>query len=342
MNLNEEQKTLLEQWLDDQAFINWARKNNDEDIAHWERYLNAHPEQWELAKAGRSLVTGIPFSNIPVDKAQKQEALSALLNRLERESQDKTKTQKRRIILLKHPWRAVAAAVVLLLAVGLTYFQYFDDAEVVLFTHYGEQLTSTLPDGTKIKLNANSRLSYKKQNPRQVWLAGEAYFEVKKMSETGEQFQVVTHDLSITVLGTSFNVNTRNDETEVFLEEGKVTLDIEGIEKRKIEMNPGDLFSYSKNSNELQADKNDISALEVASWKEGTLIFYNTPLSQALFEIEDIYGIQFVFQTTDLKEETISGGVPINNLEVTLETLQEVYNIQFKTAGKRYFITGMK
>ena len=62
---------------------------------------------------------------------------------------------------------------------------------------------------------------------------------------------------------------------------------------------------------------------------------------EALFRIEDIYGIQFIIQTDDLKMEKISGGVPIKDLEVTLSTLSEVYGLQMEAIGKRYFISGM-
>ncbi len=53
--------------------------------------------------------------------------------------------------------------------------------------------------------------------------------------------------------------------------------------------------------------------------KEGSLIFKYTPLLNALFEIEDIYGIPFIIRTDALKKETISGGVPIKDLYITLK-----------------------
>ena len=172
-----------------------------------------------------------------------------------------------------------------------------------------------------------------------VWLEGEAYFVIKKKPETGEEFQIVTKDLSVTVLGTSFNVNTRNDQTEVLLEEGKVILAVAN-QKQTIDMNPGDLITYSKKSNTLEENRNNAPALETAAWKEGSLIFNNSPLIEALFEIEDIYGIRFVIETGELKGETITGGIPINDLRITLETLAKVYGLKMKVTGNRYFITG--
>ena len=71
-----------------------------------------------------------------------------------------------------------------------------------------------LPDGSAVTLNANSKLQYYTHSARKVWLEGEAFFEVKKIPETAEPFQVVTNDLTITVLGTTFNVNSRNEQTK--------------------------------------------------------------------------------------------------------------------------------
>ena len=158
------------------------------------------------------------------------------------------------------------------------------------------------------------------------------------MPETNAKFQVLTEDLTVNVLGTSFNVNTRNDQTKVFLEEGKVRLKVDNPDTDFVEMDPGDLIAYSKKQNKLKENRKNASSLENASWKEGTLIFNDTSLPHALYEIEDIYGIHFVLQSEELKEESISGGVPIKDLNVTLRTLSEVYGIKIRSEGKRYFI----
>lgn len=156
------------------------------------------------------------------------------------------------------------------------------------------------------------------------------------MVETKEKFNVWTTDLAVTVLGTSFNVNTRNNKTQVYLEEGKVRLALEEKASEIIELEPGDVIAYSKKNKTLSEKKKNVSTLENASWKEGSLIFKDTPLSKALSDIEDIYGIQFVYQQKDVEGDVISGGVPIKNLEVTLVTLSEVYGIQIEKKGNRY------
>lgn len=338
MNLNEEDKALLKKWLEDQSFINWALQKDEIDASKWEHYFNDHPYHWELAKEGKALLLGIPFKDIPLDPRSGQAALTRLMNQLEESSSDHTQSPKAKTIHLWKSWRLVASVAIFMMFSGFLYFQFFYHTEIILTTTYGQQLETHLPDGSEVTLNANSSLRYHTKNPRKVWLDGEAFFEVKKMPETHANFQVLTQDLTVNVLGTSFNVNTRNDQTKVFLEEGKVRLKVDSTATDFIEMDPGDLIAYSKKQNKLKKKQKNASALENASWKEGALIFNDTPLPHALYEIEDIYGIQFVLQSEKLKKEIISGGVPIKDLKVTIQTLSEVYEIRIRSEGKRYFI----
>lgn len=340
MNFNNENESLLEKWLEDQSFINWARQRNDVDSAYWEHYFNQHPEHWKLAKAAKRQILGISFQPIPTDSTRAVSSLNTLLSQINDKSESTVQPDTYPVIRRMRPLLAAASIAGILLLSGITYFQFYYDAETTLATKYGEILETQLPDGSTVILNSNSTLSYHTQQPRKVRLTGEAFFKVEKKPATREKFQVITPDLKVVVLGTAFNVNSRNDQTKIFLEEGKVNLEIENDEKETVQMQAGDLITYSKKHNQLKEKREKVSVLENTSWKEGTLIFNEKPLSKALYEIEDIYGIQFVYQSEKIKNEIISGGVPTSNLKVTLQILQEVYGINMKVEGNRYFISG--
>ena len=83
MNLRDEQKAQLEQWHEDQSFINWALQRDEKDASKWEHYFNNHPDHWELAKEAKALLLGIPFKDISVDPIAGQESLTRLMDRLE-------------------------------------------------------------------------------------------------------------------------------------------------------------------------------------------------------------------------------------------------------------------
>ena len=339
-NLSDGDWKVLEVWLNDQHFINWAKNDDPEDVTFWENHFNRHPNHWELGKVGKSLILGISFKNIPTDRKRSQAALAKLTSQLEKKSRHQENLLTGSSRRFAGRWLVAASLAVLLISSSIVYWLFFYNPSTLISTAFGQQLEVELPDGSVCTLNADSKLRYHKQEPRKVWLEGEAYFEILKTPEIREDFRVITKDLAVTVLGTAFNINTRNDETKVFLEEGKVRLDIADSHREYIEMQPGELIGYSLQKKELQKYRRDASALQTASWKEGALIFKEKLLLEALFDIEDIYGIQFIIQTDVLREETITGGVPIRNLQVTLNTLTEVYGLQMHAAGKRYFITG--
>jgi len=340
MNLKDQETALIEKWLNDPSFVNWAKGLDAKDSAKWENYFNLYPEHWELGKTAKALVLGLPFHSIPTDPGKSKKALSVLLHKLELTQNSQRKSARIRHMMRAPLLQAVAAVALLVMACGFIYFQYLRNPQVVIATNYGQQLEHLLPDGSLVTLNANSTLKYHSRKPRTVWLEGEAFFEIVKKPDTREKFNVWTADLEVTVLGTSFNVNTRNEQTQVFLQEGKVKLELEAMTSQSIEMEPGDLIAYSKKHQQLSEKKKNASLLENASWKEGSLIFKDTPLPEALSAIEVIYGINFITAPGDLDQKLISGGVPIRNLEVTLVTLSEVYGIQIRKEGSYYYLQG--
>ena len=338
MDISRKDIEFIELWSQDKSFLNWAYQRDPNDMAKWERYFNQHPDHWQLGKFCRTIVIGVPFKEIRQDDIQLSKSLDDLMGKLNSTQGAPLRPPKQRRLQKSKSWYIAAAITVLfLMTSGLSYL-HLRNIEVKFQTAFGEQKTFELPDESIITLNANSKLKYYSKNPRKVWLDGEAFFVIKKISNTNEKFLVLTPDLTVTVLGTSFNINTRNDQTKVFLEEGKVNLAIDS--DNDVDMEPGDLVIYSKQKRKVK--KNSASVLENSSWKDGTLIFNNTPLLKAVYEIEDIYGIQFVWQSEKLKEKLISGGVPIKDLETTLHILKEVYKNEIVKEGNRYFITEKK
>ncbi len=342
MELNKEQRKLLAKWLQDPTFMEWANQSNLASVHRWEQYLQHNPQDREVAEMGKLLVEGVEFTPSEVDPEIGNKALARLRSTLRQEKIFPRESSTPRIGRRAHfnRWAVAASFLIMVSLCTVLYFQFFRNTLVVIATDFGEQQTTVLPDGTKVSLNANSTLKFDKRKPRSVSLTGEAFFEVQKIPATNAVFEVHTSDLSVLVLGTAFNVNTRNEQTQVFLEEGKVKLNVEDLEQHSIEMDPGDLVAYSKKLNRLQENKKGISSLEVASWKSGILQFNDTPLLTALLEIEHVYGIHFEIKADNLEKETISGGVPSNDLETTLKALRDIYGLQFELEGKTYLISG--
>ena len=162
----------------------------------------------------------------------------------------------------------------------------------------GQKTTIMLPDNTIVTLNGNSSLSYrgdwKEEKLRSVTLTGEAYFKVT--SNAQKPFIVNTSDISIKVLGTTFNVKSYDDDeaVETTLVEGKVI-----IEKAKahaepevIEFLPDQKAIFSKNSKQIVMEK--VKPESEAAWVKGSLIFEDEPFSEIVKELERWYGVKII------------------------------------------------
>lgn len=248
------------------------------------------------------------------------------------------------------------AASFLLLIGGYYYFWMDPDIklgqrEIVYRTGYGEKLDILLADGSAVTLNANSHLrwndDWEKQGKRHVELEGEAFFEVKNRDEI--PFTVYTNDVTVEVLGTSFNVDSREKNTRVYLDEGKINLKLkeldsglseqdsdEAKEKTGLLLQPGDQIKY--NSKEKKIEKEEgLTMIAAASWKLDVLNFKNMQFHEVLELLRDIYGQSFECSNGDLLTTPMYLGVPYSNWDAVRKALELSLNIEFeKLSNRRY------
>lgn len=146
----------------------------------------------------------------------------------------------------------------------------------------------TLPDGTSVILNAGSKLSYPAafgEKDRRVELEGEAYFEVEH--EELRPFRVATGDVETTVLGTSFNVNTRDGKVQVALVEGKVEIEDRALNHSLI-LKPGEMAV----AGQCSISSRDFDFQEVLGWKDYILVYHSQTLEVIFKDLERIYGVE--------------------------------------------------
>jgi ferric-dicitrate binding protein FerR (iron transport regulator) len=163
-----------------------------------------------------------------------------------------------------------------------------------------------LSDGTKIWLNAGSRISYPSSfssHQRAVYLTGEAFFEVKEDRKT--PFIVNTKTVDIKVLGTSFNVDAYEEsQFKTTLVEGKV--EIQNKSGKKItEMSPGQLAMYDLDHRKIILS--EVDTRFYSSWKEGKMTFFNEPLEEIAIKLERWYNVKITFDGQGIKSLRYSG-----------------------------------
>ena len=145
----------------------------------------------------------------------------------------------------------------------------------------GQFVSHTLPDGSEIKLNGNSVVDYKEgfEKNRNLYLEGEAFFEVKK----GKTFAVETDMGVVKVLGTSFNVFARNDIFVVSCKTGKVEV---STKNQSYILQKGDRVKVENNK---AHGKDTIDINKIGSWVDGESYFSESTLEEVVLSLSSIY-----------------------------------------------------
>lgn len=229
---------------------------------------------------------------------------------------------------------AIFGGVVLLTA---SYFLFLRKPErLVASTKFGENKHVVLPDGSIVDLNANSSVSYNKEwkggEKREVWLNGEAYFDVKHINtdtnniQPQEQFLVHTKDVTVTVLGTTFDIRQRRLKTEVILQSGKIKLSFADGTAKEMIMQPGELVSYDETGKKVFTQ--NASAEQFTAWKQNKLILTDPTVAQILAYLEDNFGKKIVVEDSRLNEKVINGPILLSSLDDALFVLSTVLNTE--------------
>lgn len=242
--------------------------------------------------------------------------------------------RKRRSLPAVRLLSGIAAAVALVVAIFWMQSGIRTPELISYRTDYGETRTIVLPDSSRVLLNSNSRLvwdaGWRKMKKREVTLEGEGYFEVEKVE--GIEFVVQSSHLKVKVLGTVFNFRDRGKTAHVFLESGKVDLEIPGLREHPLTMTPGNAVSYDSEKKDLRVDA--ASTLHrSASWVEGMLAFENVPLGEILDHLEGLYGKKFRIEDSALVEKRMDVSLPYSNWDLIRKVLEISLDVKF-TEGR--------
>ncbi len=271
-----------------------------------------------------------PLDNLPPGEQEilKSEMFNSIKSQLRFEGS--------RSVSFYRPLYRVAAAILLLVAASsVLYFNLpivgehaqLDTSSTVIETKYGERRTIVLPDESTVVLNGNSKLKYSKnwsgQQIREVWIDGEGFFAVQH-TKNHQKFVVHTGEgLNVEVLGTKFNVKSRDHGSEVLLTEGKVKLNVDNTES-PVYLNPGELATVKKN----QLSKRVVEGIQYTSWVRSKLVFDKTQLLDLAQILQDTYGMKVSFQNEDLKQRQLSGEISSATADDILLAIAETFNIK--------------
>ncbi len=203
-----------------------------------------------------------------------------------------------------------------------------------LATPVGGQYQITLSDGTKVWLNAESKLHYPvefNQEHRTVELEGEGYFEVAKDSR--RPFTVTSEGQEIEVLGTHFNVNAYRDWNSVktTLIEGRVRVSStsDGEKEGAVILSPGQQASSVPGSSLVRVSSVNIE--EITDWKEGLFLFNNESLKSIMSRLAHWYNIEVVFEGNAGNVRFVGTHLRSKGLNNLLENIESTDKVRFRT-----------
>lgn len=218
---------------------------------------------------------------------------------------------------------SIAAAVAVIFAASYFYISTLDKS---ITTQYAERTEVTLPDNSEIVLNADTRISYDPKRwakDRDVRLNGEAFFKVAK----GKTFTVSTDFGQVQVLGTQFNVESRNTFFEVSCYEGIVSVTYNGEATR---LTAGESFVVLNgaivNTQRVVGD--------IPSWLSDESSFRSIPLILVLDELERQFDIDVSTDGIDT-DQLFTGTFSNTNLNLALESISTPTRLAYDVQGDK-------
>ncbi|HTF29435.1 MAG TPA: FecR domain-containing protein [Flavitalea sp.] len=207
----------------------------------------------------------------------------------------------------------------------------------------GVKSTMTLPDGTKIWLNADTKIQYPKKfsgNTREVYLSGEAFFEVAK--NPGKPFIIHLANGTVKVLGTSFNI--RAYDNEKFIEASVATGKVAFIPKHATGRKQDTVFLTRDNKlrylfTKKQAIVESTVSKEDMAWIGGKLVFKAMSFEEIGVELERSFGKKIVFLSDNARQFRLTGSFQNNSLEEILFYLSKSTEFNYKINNEEVMIS---
>lgn len=231
-------------------------------------------------------------------------------------------------------WGTAAAVIVPLLFVAVVWLLMArpsgtpSDGFASVTTGAGERATVQMPDGTEVVLNSGSCLRYplalSKDEVRRVEFSGEAYFNVARLDES-VPFEINTQDVTVRVLGTSFNVLARSEwpMVEVSLDSGSVELEAHSQDGTTVSLRPGEVGLY-----DCLACSFRVVAMPsrcASGWLRHRLEYTGVSPDTLISDVERTYSVTIPDAVKAHIDEPFTGSLPDNDLQETMMILSKIY-----------------
>lgn len=353
----EYEKYTIEDFITDDDFIQWAKYPTDESDIFWNSIIENVPSQFSTIQKAKLAVQQLaiaakqtaPTDEIPIIWAEIEGDM----------------TKKSKILFWGFEWKkwAVAASIILILGSGFWLKSVFLPNTNSVYARLTTNNTTLLkeiinssskdqavklPDGSEAVLKPNSRLSYTKSfegKLREVYLSGEAFFEVKKNPK--KPFMVYANGLVTKVLGTSFSVKAFESDREVIVKvtTGKVSVYAQNTARNQdpeingVVLTPNQKMIFGKDDERFTRTLVEKPAVLISNQELQQFSFNDSPVEQIFLALEKAYGVKIIFDKDVINNCRLTTSLSNENLFEKLDIICAGIEANYKVVDAQVIIT---
>ena len=345
--------SIVKSLLDDPYFHKWIINPDKTCQEFWDNWAGKSEERQACKEIARAMLLSFEFKFTTVSPQEKDNLWDKISERMDRPTP--VVTIEELPSTSRNWWYAVAASLLLLVT---AYFAYNNDQSepmeatgvkvnfIEKIAPEGKISTFKFEDGTTVKLFAGSVIRYPvkfSEENREVYLQGEGFFEVTR--DTSRPFTVSTNTLKTTALGTSFNIQTSENETKcnVSLVTGNVRVEmLENLSGRTktIFLEPGE-EAVTKFDDVI---KQSFNIQETISWKDGFIYLENKRFDETISILKRWFKVDFVIKNrvkfeSKLKGKTGNGSFQNQSLENILKVIGHSFEFEYEIKDDTVILT---
>jgi ferric-dicitrate binding protein FerR (iron transport regulator) len=326
-------------FITDESYLRYYYRENEEDIKFWTEWIMLHPEKLDIVISANNYIDAFSVRISETEFQKEQQRLAQALNDLSLDSDLWHNEEPDRAIKARKIRRRITGALAFIAVGAIVYLALpksasFESEKVTIIEKYvpkGQFAKITLPDGSNVELNADSKLTYPSKftdSSREVQLTGEAFFNVQQ--DPQHPFHVITKNLTITVLGTSFNLQCypNKSQAKVALVTGRVGVNTE--DKQTIELAPSEMGVLNRSDLSLRKTKFDIN--EEIGWRQGIVVFKNADFKEIVDRFDKMYNIRLI-NLSHKKEFRFNGSFTKISAQELVKSICLSKQLSFTTNG---------
>jgi len=339
----------------DSFFIRWVKNPDKESDLFWQSFMNENPDSRSRIEQARAMINALAFPAHQLSEEDLTGMRNSLLMAFSADEKDVKAITRSSVIGKDRLWLKLAAAVLVMVLVLSVIFVTrekptapplpYTTAMESRVNPVGQKSVLFLSDGTKVWLNAASKISYAEdfteKSTRDVYLEGEAFFDV--VHDRSKPFVVHTSSINIKVMGTSFNVKSYAEEKSVqtTLVYGKVLIeqaDANGKRIGDVELKPNQCATFDRESKVIQV--REVVASRSESWKSDRLVFDEEPMDHVILQLERWFNVKIHAVNKGSLTCKLTASVESESLRDVLKLVEASHNVHCRIEGNDVYIDG--